>query len=724
MRRLPLSMKPVHFRVSLLGVLLAFCVVADDFTDPPAPRLSVHSVSNAQRRVAFTAYPSADQFKMFRTDSLGLPWLADLGGTFSGHSWTAPDGPGNSFYRLEVEPLTSNDVLIATVANRLCYGPTPELLDRLRGIGPQAFITQQLNPETVTENVALTHTNVNFIAGRLGTPPNVISSSRTSTGPGTASIHDLRAWYLLHAIGADRQLLEILTQFFDNHFTTQSGKTVNFFTRFDYREPELPRFGPEMEWREIYRWRQALLSPTCTFSNLLLISAESPAMIIYLDTVTSRGGAGSIPNENYSRELMELFTMGVDNGYDQSDIEAMAYCWAGWTIQIVEVSEANNPFAAQATTLKSPTGGSAVTNRLGIWAFNFQQNRHGPQAKTVFANKYVPARFGAPYTTKLYANNATPGLYQLNMPSRTGTNGIRDGYDVVAHIANLPFTQEYICVKLCRLFVHDGFVHGSYNYTASNLSPEAALVKTCMQTWESTGGQIRPILQTIFDSALFRGQGANAHKVKTPLEYAASAVRALRVSTNSTGNMGTFTSYSDGYGLILPPIGQSFRADNAPGSVLNLLGEMNLFNREDPDGWPEAGSGWINNSSLTERMNFLSSLLTAVGQSGKTNGNVFFANNVTLPVRLLQYRLPALADQQNAGKVADLFLGLLYPGEGKASLDEYRSAAIDWLNTDNDGVTASAFNALTPSAVAGSAYDTRVRGMVGMLMALDRFHEQ
>ena len=234
-----------------------------------------------------------------------------------------------SLARLQVQPLSSNDVLIATVGNRLCYGPNPELLDRLRTNGPQAFITEQLNPETITENVALTHTNIGFIEGRLGIPPNIISSSRTSTGPGTASIHDLRAWYLLHAIGADRQLLEILTQFVDNHFTTQSGKTVNFFTRFDYREPELPRFGPEMEWREIYRWRQALLSPTCAFWNLLVISAESPAMIIYLDTVTSRGGGGAIPNENYSRELMELFSMGVDNGYDQSDIEAMAQCWPG-----------------------------------------------------------------------------------------------------------------------------------------------------------------------------------------------------------------------------------------------------------------------------------------------------------------------------------------------------------------------------------------------------------
>src|SRR5688572_999275 len=166
-------MKSVHFSLLPLIALLDFSAVADDYSDPPPPVLTGAAISNAQRRVAFTPYPSAERFKMLKTDALGLPWLEDLGGSFSGHSWIAPDSAANSFYRLQVEPLSSNDVLIATIVNRLCYGPTPELLDRLRANGPQAFITEQLSPNTVTENVALTHTNVNFIAGRLGIPPNI-----------------------------------------------------------------------------------------------------------------------------------------------------------------------------------------------------------------------------------------------------------------------------------------------------------------------------------------------------------------------------------------------------------------------------------------------------------------------------------------------------------------------------------------------------------------------
>jgi len=128
-------MKAAYLSLPILSASLALCAIADDYTEPPPPRLTGQGVSNSQRRVTFTPYPSADQFKMLKTDALGLPWLEDLGGSFSGHAWTAPDTGNNRFYRLRVEALSSNDVLIATLVNRLCYGPTPELLDRLRASG-------------------------------------------------------------------------------------------------------------------------------------------------------------------------------------------------------------------------------------------------------------------------------------------------------------------------------------------------------------------------------------------------------------------------------------------------------------------------------------------------------------------------------------------------------------------------------------------------------------
>jgi len=711
-----------------LGLCLAASVVsADPYTDPPAPTLTLTNLPASQKRITFTPYPAADVLRMQSEGAPGQSWTENTAGTFSNLTWTAAAGATNTLYRLQVQPLSSNALLAATVLNRLAYGPTPELLDRLlQDSGTNsaaAYLAGQLSPETLTERAALAHTNIPYLQGRFGTPTNmVISGNNITTGVGTATVNDMQAWLVLNAVFADRQLLEVLTQFFENHFVTFAGKCANFFVGAQFGQSYPQRAAAEFEWREVSRWRNVFLNPTGTFYDLLRISAESPAMIIYLDTATSKGSPGNIPNENYSRELLELFTQGVDNGYDQSDITNMAPCWTGWTIELVNETNAFNPFAARSTVKIDPAGPSAFTNLVGVWALNFKQANHGTAAKTIFGGKYVPPRFGAPYTNKLYGANVIPGLYQLSIPSRTGTNGMQDGYDVIQHLADLPFTQEFLSVKLCQLFVHDGF-HTGYDFADPNLSEEGKLVKACMGAWEGSSpkGQLRPVLATIFNSALFRGHGGNAHKVKTPLEFCVSAVRALRQSTNGGGSHGTWTAHTDGYGISSSP-GTVQSVGRA--SALNRMGSMNLFNRQEPDGYPEAGAGWAAAGSLAERVRFVSSLMKAAGQPGKNDDNSSLNNNVTDPVKLLQLRLPSAADQTNATKVADAFLGLLFPGEGRAGIDGYRQVALNYLNTDDSGTNVSSFGGLTVSGVANSTYDNRVRGLLTMLLSLQRFQEQ
>jgi uncharacterized protein (DUF1800 family) len=711
------------FALLIFLTLASLPARSDTQTDPGSPTLTISVLSNQQQRISFTPYPSADQIKMLRNPALGDPWTEHTGGVFSNLTWTAtPDG-SNAFHRLEITPLTSNQLLISTVLNRLAYGPTPELLDRLALIGPQAYINEQLAPESITERAALANTNIARIASRFGTPTNyIVSANQVISGPGTASLQDLQAWLVLNAVFADRQLLEVLTQFWENHFVTFGGKSANQFVGFQFQGGYPNRAAGELEWREVTRWREVMMRPDGAFLDLLTVSAESLAMIIYLDTVTSRGNPPNIPNENYSRELLELFTMGVDNGYDQSDITNMAPAWTGWTMDIVLPGNASNPFAPRSTVRLNPSGPNAVTNLVGVWALNFKPNQHAAGAKLIFAGKTVPARFGTAYTSKVYGGNAIPGRYDLVLPARTGTNGFADGYDIVRHLANLPFTQEYISVKLCRLLVHDDFRHG-YDFTDDSTSPEEDLVRACMLAWENGNpqGQIRSVLTAIFSSALFRGHGGNAQKVKTPLEYAASAVRAIRQSADGTGLHGTWTATTDGFGVTSSQgAGQRGGTDSA----LMRMGGMSLFNREEPDGYPESGGGWASAGALAERVRFVNSLMKAIGETGKNDLNSFLNNNITDPVRLLQLRLPMLADQKDAGKVADLFLGFLFPGEGRAALGEYKRIAIAFLNTDDSGTGSSAFSGLTPSNSPGNIYDTRVRGMVALLMSLQRFHEQ
>jgi hypothetical protein len=246
-----------------------------------------------------------------------------------------------------------------------------------------------------------------------------------------------------------------------------------------------------------------------------------------------------------------------------------------------------------------------------------------------------------------------------------------------------------------------------------------------MEAWENPSagpkGQLRAVLSTIFNSELFRGHGGYAHKVRTPLEFAVGAIRCLRQSTNGSGLHGTWTAFTDGYGLVSSP--GPLRAAGLS-SALMRMGSMSLFNREEPDGYPETASGWVDAGSLVERIRYLNSLLKTTADTNKNDANSLLTNNVTLPVRLLQLRLTDSNDWRDAGKVADLFLGLLLPGEGRASLDHYRNVALNFLNTTDDGTTPSAFSALTPSNTPNSPYDTRVRGMIAILMSLQRFQEQ
>jgi uncharacterized protein (DUF1800 family) len=444
-------------------------------------------------------------------------------------------------------------------------------------------------------------------------------------------------------------------------------------------------------------------------------------MIIYLDTVTSRGDSTRVANENYARELLELFTFGVDNGYDQSDITTLSRAWTGWTIKFVDLTNVYNPFAAQTTTIipGSTNSSTAISNLYGAWSFSYDSTHHTTSNKIIFPGKIVPARFGSPWAG---AN------YQLTLTNGSGTNSIQDGYQVLAHVANQPFTEEYICIKLCRLLVHDDFPNPSndtnnpayalYNYAAGNLSPEAQLVHDCMLTWENSSpkGQLWKVLKTITDSDLFRSHGGAGQKIKTPLEFSVSTIRALR-----SGSNGNYTASSDGYsigGLTASSI-----------SILSRAGNMLLFDRDAPDGYAESAAAWVSAGTLAERVRFAQSFCIASGQSGHTGsytstGNDAY-NSVSSPVALLQSKLPATS-WTNALAVADYFVGILFPGEGAGNLQLYRTAAVNFLNDGSADTTANAtpFSSLVVSATATAAYDQRVRGMVGLLMGLQRFQEQ
>ena len=544
---------------------------------------------------------------------------------------------------------------------------------------------------------------------------------------GTATIGDLRAWHVLHAVQSRRQLAQVFQQFLENHFVTEYSKGLTYFDE----RAGLPNAwsGPEstrQEFKENIRWRQAFLNPQCTFHDLLKISAESPAMIIYLDTVLSRGDYNTttktnrIANENYARELCELFAFGVDNGYDQGDIEQISRAWTGWTVELLATNQAANPFAPRTTAminsgLTNATERNSVTNLIGLWSFRYRTDRHDPRVKWVFyerdaqgniltnSPKTVPARFGPPWAGRPYG---------LKLNNGTTTNGIQDGYQTVRHMADQPFTQEYLSVKLCRLLVHDNFHHG-YDFTDAETSPEESLVHDCMLAWENPPqggpkGQMRNVLRVILKSDLFRNPNTAAAKVKTPLEFAASTLRAFRASKPD----GTLTARADAPSLV------------ASGGLLDRAGRMRLFDRAEPDGYAEDAGGWISAGTLSERLRYVQSL--ALAGAGLATGTGVRSSPDSLglsrmdPSALLALRLTNGANR-SAEAVTDYLLRLLFPSEGSANFSQYRSLGIQFLNTTDNGTTPSEFAGLVPGT---KDYDTRVRGLAALLLSSPRFQEQ
>src|SRR6185436_1118280 len=119
---------------------------------------------------------------------------------------------------------------------------------------------------------------------------------------------------------------------------------------------------------------------------------------------------------------------------------------------------------------------------------------------------------------------------------------------------------------------------------------------------------------------------------------------------------------------------------------LFYMGGMNLFAKPEPDGWSEFGRIWMNTANLCERMRFVQHLCMPSSSSLKSK-DYGTTQNLSDPVKLLKQKLPA-ASWNDPGAIADYFLDILYPGEGKANLDLDRTAAIAFLNTNDAGVAS------------------------------------
>ncbi len=283
-------------------------------------------------------------------------------------------------------------------------------------------------------------------------PPDMQHKIRTTFDPQAVVAQDLIEAKLYRAIYSNRQLEEVLDDFWFNHFNVFLDKGVDRYFLAAYERDAI---------------RPHVLGK---FKDLLLATAESPAMLYYLDNWQSAGpqsaAAGKRPNErglneNYGRELMELHTLGVDGGYTQKDVIEVARCFTGWTIKHPE--------------------------RGGVFEFNPQMHDKGEK---VVLGVTIPAG-----------------------------GGMEDGLKVLDILARHPATARFISRKLAVRFVAD--------------NPPQSLIDKMARTFTATDGDIRQVLRTMLKSKEFWSQGAYQSKVKSPFEMIVSAVRALDADVNS-----------------------------------------------------------------------------------------------------------------------------------------------------------------------------------------------
>ena len=317
--------------------------------------------------------------------------------------------------------------------------------------------------------------------------------------PGQVVNRDLTEGKLLRAIYSDRQLEEVLTDFWFNHFNVYLNKGADRYMVTSYeRDVIRPHvFGK--------------------FKDLLLATAESPAMLFYLDNWQSAAPGMVRPfappnqkktglNENYGRELMELHTLGVDGGYTQQDVTEVARCFTGWTI-------------------RQPQQGGG---------FFFNPRMHDRGEKHVLG---------------------------VTIPAG---GGMEDGLKVLDILAKHPSTARFISKSLAIRFVSD--------------NPPDELIDSMAATFTKTDGDLREVMRTMLNSDEFWAASNFRSKMKSPLEMVVSAVRAVNGDVENAQQMANLmNTLGEPLYLKIEPTGYTNRGADWLNSA-SLLARMNFAN--------------------------------------------------------------------------------------------------------------------------------------------------
>ncbi len=598
---------------------------------------------------------------------------------------------------LPTKPL-SEDQKVAHLLERATFGARPGDVERVKKLGWQKFLDEQLAPERLddavtdqklktihalglsSEELARTYDvpqqelaaklkekgfdiSEVYIGGNAQNAPKPDAATTSEAKPGETKpdpfarrreaqrilaemgyrqprelVEQLQQAKIIRAVYSERQLQEVMTDFWFNHFNVYINKGADRILTPTYERDAIraKAFGK--------------------FGDLLKATAESPAMLFYLDNWTSatpnaKGGDDREEqvqkmlnqmekgrrarkadgqavlddaeyekrraqmqqnldrlkaakrnrgiNENYAREIMELHTLGVDGGYTQKDVQEVARCFTGWTI-------------------RQPRAGGS---------FYFNPAFHDDGEKIVLGQKILAG------------------------------GGIQDGYKVLEILAKQPATAKFVSTKLARKFVSD--------------HPPAALVERMAQTFRKTDGDMREVLRAMFTAPEFWSSETYRAKIKTPFEMTVSAVRALNGETNGNPQFHKW---------------------------LTQMGE-GLFLAQPPTGYPDTADHWVNTGALLDRMNFALAL-----SANRINGT-----------RVDLAKLAPTTPNASRAQLVDHFAKLLLHTE----LSPQTRATIDKSLNESSSATGLAMNNSGTNSDAA-----KIAQIVGLLLGSPAFQRQ
>ncbi len=382
---------------------------------------------------------------------------------------------------------------LSMTLSRATFGPTPALYSRIRAIGYRAYLEEQFNPDSIDDSLFESLNADRFLQDTTGA---------------LSAASGLRNYNLARAVYSEKQLQEVTSLFWSNHFHAANKMSYVVVQAYDDRE---------------YFRNNAFGN----FEDMLLYSAQSPLMSQFLDN--DQSVAGNL-NENYAREILELHTVGADGGYGDDDIIAVARVFTGWNYY------------------QTNAGGSGANK----YAFEFRADEHDSE------DKYIP-------------------FLDVTIQGRSGANGVQEGEELIALLADDPRTHDYVCSKIVQWFVAD--------------EPPANFVEMCTDAWVESDGNSEAILRAILLSPEFIGTPEILRaKGKNPLEYAAAFLRSTGIAMYD----------------IAPPASGGYGEDWGMWARFSTAQQNSGYDPAGfdlPTGLEEVGTSWANSAVMNAMYN-------------------------------------------------------------------------------------------------------------------------